>query len=118
MRDQSHLKLSVDVQSDYRSGPMYVLKAVNQGRRPVVILYAYARVSSGKTYPVFDTRTTLNETNSLEFTVPFSGFFKTLSSGCYIRAFEFEDSTGKHYVIKTNRLRREVADMLRKEHPA
>ena len=112
VRDQSHLKLNVDVQSDMVDGPMFIVKAVNQGRRPITIVRANARVSSGKAYPVFDTRTVLDETETLEFKVEFSGFFRTMASGYYIKAFEFEDTTGKRHIIKTSRLRKEVEKIL------
>lgn len=113
VRDQSNLKLAVRIHNDIVDGPMFILKAVNKGRRPLTIIQAYARVSSGKAYPVYDTRTTLDETEMLEFSVPFSGFFNTISSGYYIKAFEFEDTTGKRHIVKTRRLRKDVENMLK-----
>lgn len=112
LRDQSHLILRIEIQDNIHTGPMFIVKAVNQGRRPITIIRADARVSSGKEYPVFDTCTTLNETETLEFKVPISGFFKSLSSGYYITAFELVDSTGKRHITKTRRLRRQVTSVL------
>jgi len=112
VRDQSHLKLDVSVQNDMIDGPMFIVKAVNHGRRPITILKVYAVVSSGKEYPVYDIKTTLDEIEMLEFSVPFSGFFKTISSGYYIKSLEFEDTTGKRHIIKTRKLRKEVERIL------
>jgi len=40
VRDQSYLKIDVQIEKD-------LVKAVNQGRRPLTIVQAEARVSSG-----------------------------------------------------------------------
>jgi hypothetical protein len=112
MRDRGQIKLDVSLGQDIRSGPGYIVAIVNRGRRPVTIEGIFARVSSGKRYPVFDTRKTLDETETHQVSVPFSGFFKSISSGYYIQAFEVDDTTGKRYVVKTRSLRREVARVL------
>lgn len=113
LRDRGLIKLEVTLRKDIRSGPGFQLRVVNRGRRPVTIEAIYARVSSGKRYPVFDTQKTLNETDDLEVSVPFSGFFRSISSGYYIKAFEVDDTTGKCYAVKTQRLRGEVEKALR-----
>jgi len=113
LRDRGLIRLEVGLRKDIRTGPGFQLTMVNGGRRPVTIEGIYARVSSGKRYPVFDTRKTLNETDNLEVAVPFSGFFKTISSGYFITAFEVDDTTGKRYTVKTRHLRDEVENALK-----
>ena len=77
-----------------KNGPTFLVSAVNVGRRPVTVVRGVALVESGHYYPVYDTRIELKENDAFEFSVPFSGFFKSMSSGDFIKAFELEDSTG------------------------
>ena len=107
-RDRSHLKLGLKVQEDIRNGPTFIISVVNVGRRPTTIVRGYALVSSGKRYPVFDTPTVLEETKTLEFSVPFAGFEKTFSFPYIIKAFEIEESTGKRSSIKTRHLKNQI----------
>jgi len=115
-RDRSHLKLSLDIQDDVTKGPAFIIRVVNSGRRQTTVARGFARVSSGKRYPVFDTITVLEETDTLQFTVYLYDFFRTYSSKYYIQAFEVEDTTGRRFIVRTrhlkNRIKKYLTDMM------
>ncbi len=101
-RDRSHLESSINLLNHY--GEMtYQVRLVNSGRRLVTIQRVYARVRSGKRYPVFDTPTQLGETKTLEFNVPLMDFGETPNDPNIIVAFEAEDTTGKNHRFPTGK---------------
>jgi hypothetical protein len=111
-RDRSRLKPGLNIREDLRDGPTFIVSAVNAGRRPVTVVRGEALTVSGKYYPVYDTRIELKENDSLEFTVPFSGFFDSQKSGDFIKAFELEDSTGRRVSVGTRRLQKQIRKAL------
>src|SRR5512146_21230 len=98
-RDASHLKISLHYEADPLHGDGYMVRIINDGRRPATIARVYARVKSGKRYPVMDTVTRLAETEFRDLPVPISGFGNRHPSA--IRAFEVEDTAGKVYTTRT-----------------
>ena len=117
-RDRSHLKLSLDIQKDVTKGPAFIIQVVNSGRRQTTVARGFARVSSGKRYPVFDTLTVLEETDTLRFTVYLYDFTKTYSSKYYIQAFEIEDTTGRRSVVRTHHLKNQIKKYLTEKTPS
>ena len=112
-RDRSHLKLGLKIQDDdIRRGPAFVVSVVNVGRRPATVTHGYARVSSGKRYPVYDTAIVLEETKGFHFIVYFRDFIRSLAMGYFATAFEIEDSTGKRYSISTRPLKAQIKKYL------
>jgi hypothetical protein len=111
-RDRSHLRLGLKIENDASKGPAFVISIVNVGRRSTTIARGYALVSSGKRFPVYDTPTVLEERKTLQFTVYFYDFFRSLSSGYFIEAFEVEDTAGKRYAVKTRPLRKKIEELL------
>jgi hypothetical protein len=116
-RDRSHLKLSLDIEEDVTRGPAFMIQVVNAGRRQATVVRGYARVSSGKRYPVFDTQTVLEETDSLQFKVYFADFFRTFSSKYYIQAFEVEDTMGRRSTVSTRPLKNKIKKCLAEVMP-
>jgi hypothetical protein len=111
-RDRSRLKLNLSLRDDVKDGPAFLLSAVNAGRRPVTVVRGVALVESGHYYPVYDTRIELKENDAFDFSVPFSGFFNSISSGDFIKAFELEDSTGRRVSIGTRSLRKQIKKIM------
>ena len=111
-RDRSRLKMKLSIKDDMKNGPTFLVSAVNDGRRPVTVVRGVALVESGHYYPVYDTRIELKENDAFEFSVPFSGFFKSMSSGDFIKAFELEDSTGRRVSIGTRNLRKQIKKIM------
>ena len=107
-RDRSWLKLGLEFHLKSGRGSSYSLKIVNIGRRPVTIIKCYARLKSGKAYPVYDRPTILNETNNLNVDIPLYDFRSTIIHPLDIVAFEVEESTGKLSRIMTRRIGRDV----------
>jgi hypothetical protein len=105
-RDRSRPKLTLSLRDDVKNGPAFLLSAVNTGRRPVTVVRGVALVESRHYYPVCDMRIELKENDTFEFSVPFSGFFNSISSGNFIKAFELEDSSGRRVSIGTRSLRK------------
>ncbi len=98
-RDVSHLKVSLNYDADPLHGDGYTVRIINDGRRPATITHVFARVKSGKRYPVMDTVTRLGETEFRDLPVPMAGFGNGHPSA--IRAFEVEEATGKVYKAAT-----------------
>jgi len=111
-RDRSRLKLNLSLRDDMKGGPAFVLSAVNAGRRPATVVRGVAVVESGHYYPVYDTRIELKENDAFDFSVPFSGFFNSLPSGDFIKAFELEDSTGRRVSIGTRSLSKQIKKIM------
>lgn len=95
-RDRGHLVSNISLLNHYGENT-YQVRLVNSGRRLVTVQRVYARVRSGKRYPVFDTPTQLGETKTLEFNVSLMDFGETPNDPNSIVAFEVEDTTGKNH---------------------
>lgn len=100
-RDRSHIQANITLENKYGE-LIYDVHLVNSGHRPASIHCVYARVRNGKLYPVYDRPVQLEETKTIDFTVPMVGFSKTPKDPDNIVAFEVEDSTGKKIVFKTH----------------
>jgi len=107
-RDSSQLKLSLQFHVKSGQGSAYTLRVVNSGRRPATVLKCYARLKSGKAYPVYDTPRNLEETDSLEVDIPLYGFKNSITHPLDIVAFEVEETSGRTCRIKTQRIGRDI----------
>jgi len=94
-RDRGRITLKI-TEGTNKMSPHLILKVINSGRRPVIIARVIARTSRGDSVPVAESQRKVDESESIEYTIP------TSSLRAIVTSLIVEDTLGKRHQVRTS----------------